>query len=113
MEIAEEERRGVLDVSMDFSDSMKLIAETAFPNAKISLDRFHVFQDLNKYFMKAFADVRDRLLVAIKHEKAAFERKVERLARNRRRYRAKHPKRYKGKRLQAKALQEGLWGPAR
>ena len=97
MEIPEEERRGVLDVSMDFSDSMKLIAETAFPNAKISLDRFHVFQDLNKYFMKAFADVRDKVLVAIKHEKAAFERKVERLARNRRRYRAKHPKRYKGK----------------
>ena len=97
MEIPEEERKGVLDVSMDFSDSMKAIAQKAFPNARISLDRFHVFQDLNKYFMKAFADVRDKVLVAIKHEKAAFERKVERLARNRRRYRAKHPKRYKGK----------------
>ena len=56
-----------------------------------------MFQDLSKYFMKAFAEVRDKVLVAIKHEKAAFERKVERLARNRRRYRAKHPKRYKGK----------------
>lgn len=69
LEITEEERRGVLDVSMDFSDSMKLIAKTAFPHAKISLDRFHVFQDLNKYFMKAFAEVRDKVLVAIKHEK--------------------------------------------
>ena len=49
LEIPEEERRGVLDVSMDFSDSMKLIAQTAFPNARISLDRFHVFQDLNRY----------------------------------------------------------------
>ena len=97
LEIPEEERRGVLDVSMDFSDSMKLIAKTAFPHAKISLDRFHVFQDLNKYFMKAFAEVRDKVLVAIKHEKAAFERKVEQLARNRKRYRAKHPKRYSGK----------------
>ena len=29
LEIPEEERRGVLDVSMDFSDSMKLIAKTA------------------------------------------------------------------------------------
>ena len=56
--------------------------------AKISLDCFHVFQDLNKYFMKAFAEVRDKVLVAIKHEKAAFERKVEQLARNRKRYRA-------------------------
>ena len=55
LEIPEEERRGVLDVSMDFSDSMKLIAQTAFPNARISLDRFHVFQDLNRYFMKAFS----------------------------------------------------------
>lgn len=71
LEIPEEERRGVLDVSMDFSDSMKLIAKTAFPCAKISLDHFHVFQDLNKYFMKAFAEVRDKVLVAIKHEKAA------------------------------------------
>ena len=97
LEIPEEERRGVLDVSMDFSDSMKLIAKTAFPCAKISLDRFHVFQDLNKYFMKAFAEVRDKVQVAIKHEKAAFERKVEQLARNRKRYRAKHPKRYRGK----------------
>ena len=34
---------------MDFSDNMKLIATTAFPNARISLDRFHVFQDLNRY----------------------------------------------------------------
>ena len=39
LEIPDEERRGVLDVSMDFSDSMKLIAQTAFPNARISLDR--------------------------------------------------------------------------
>ena len=61
LEIPEEERRGVLDVSMDFSDSMKLIAQTAFPNARISLDRFHVFQDLNRYFMKAFSDVRDKV----------------------------------------------------
>ena len=52
-------------MSMDFSDSMKLIAKTAIPCAKISLDRFHVFQDLNKYFMKAFAEVRDKVLVAI------------------------------------------------
>lgn len=50
LEIPEEERRGVFDVSMDFSDSMKLIAQTAFPNARISFDRFHVFQDLNRYF---------------------------------------------------------------
>ena len=78
LEIPEKERRGVLDVSMDFSGSMRQIAQTAFPNASVSLDRFHVLQDLSKYFMKAFADVRDKLLVNIKHEKAAFERKVER-----------------------------------
>ncbi len=54
LEIPEEERRGVLDVSMDFSDSMKLIAQTAFPNARISLDRFHVFQDLNRYSNLSF-----------------------------------------------------------
>ena len=103
LEIPEEERRGVLDVSMDFSDSMKLIAQTAFPNARISLDRFHVFQDLNRYFMKAFSDVRDKVLVAIKHEKAAYDRKVERCAKNRRTYRVRHPKRYKGRKRGRKA----------
>lgn len=103
LEIPEEERRGVVDVSMDFSDSMKQIAQTAFPNARISLDRLHVFQDLNRYFMKAFSDVRDKVLVAIKHEKAAYDRKVERCAKNRRTYRVRHPKRYKGRKRGRKA----------
>ena len=103
LEIPEEERRGVLDVSMDFSDSMKQIAQTAFPNARISLDRFHVFQDLNGYIMKAFSDVRDKVLVAIKHEKAAYDRKVERCAKTRRTSRVRHPKRYKGRKRGRKA----------
>ena len=97
LELPRELREGVLDVSMDSSDSMKLIAETAFPNARISLDRFHVFQDLSRHFMKSFSDIRDRILVEIKHEKAAFEKKVEKLAKGRKRYRTKHPKRYKGR----------------
>ena len=97
LELPRELREGVLDVSMDFSDSMKLIAETAFPNARISLDRFHVFQDLSRHFMKSFSDIHDRILVEIKHEKAAFEKKVEKLAKGRKRYRTKHPKRYKGR----------------
>ena len=103
LEIPEEERRGVLDVSMDFSDSMKLIAQTAFPNARISLDRFHVFQDLNRYFMKAFSGVRDKVLRTSKREKAAYDRQVERGAKNRRDYRVRHPKRYKGRKRGRKA----------
>ena len=97
LELPRELREGVLDVSMDFSDSMKLIAGRAFPNAKISLDRFHVFQDLNRHFMKSFSDIRDRILVEIKHEKAAFYKKVEQCVKSRKSYRAKHPKRYKGR----------------
>ena len=54
-------------------------------------------------FMKAFSDVRDKVLVAIKHEKAAYDRKVERCAKNRRTYRTKHPKRYKGRKRGRKA----------
>jgi transposase len=53
--------------------------------------------------MKAFSDVRDKVLVAIKHEKAAYDRKVERCAKNRRTYRTKHPKRYKGRKRGRKA----------
>lgn len=104
MEIPEEMRKDVLDVSMDFSDSMKLIARTAFPNAKNSLDRFHVMQDLTKHFMKSFSDVRDKVMVDIKHEKAAFEKRVERCVQARKRYREKHPKKYKGRKRGRKVV---------
>lgn len=97
MEIPEEERKGVIDVSMDFSDSMRAIASKAFPNAKISLDRFHVMQDLTDHLMEAFRDVRTKVQVDIKHEKAAYDKEVERHARRRRRYKDKHPRNYKMK----------------
>jgi len=41
-----QDREKVTDITMDFSDSMQLIAESCFPNAKITIDCFHVIQRL-------------------------------------------------------------------
>lgn len=97
LEIPEELRKKVIDASMDFSDSMKLIVKTVFPQAVISLDRFHVIQDLINHMMETYTDVRKRLEVEEKHERAAYYKKVDACAKNRKRYRKNNPKNYKGK----------------
>lgn len=38
------QREKVMEVTMDFSDSMHAIVTTCFPNARITLDRFHMQQ---------------------------------------------------------------------
>ena len=97
LEIPEEQRKAVIDASMDFSDSMKLIVKTVFPQAVISLDRFHVVQDLINHMMESYTDVRKKLEVEEKHERAAYYKKVEACTKSRKRYRKKNPKKYKGK----------------
>ena len=97
LEIPEELRKKAIDASMDFSDSMKLIVKTVFPQAVISLDRFHVIQDLINHMMETYTDVRKRLEVEEKHERAAYYKKVDACVKNRKRYRKNNPKNYKGK----------------
>lgn len=42
MRIPEEERARVEVVTMDFSESMRIAVQTAFPNARIAVDHFHI-----------------------------------------------------------------------
>ena len=99
--LPDDARNAVIDISMDFSDSMKLIARSAFPNARISIDRFHVMQDLTDHLMAVFAEVRKNLQAQIKHERAAWYKIVEQHAKRRKKYREKrkntNPKRRKGR----------------
>lgn len=44
MQIPEEKRLAVKEVTMDFSDSMYTIATKAFPNAEIVVDCFHIIK---------------------------------------------------------------------
>ena len=44
MQIPEEERKKVKEVTMDLSESMRSIIEAAFPDATITLDCFHIMK---------------------------------------------------------------------
>lgn len=50
------QRMAVKEVTMDLSDSMRAIARECFPNARITIDRFHV----QKLMLEAVQDVRIR-----------------------------------------------------
>ncbi|MBR2238178.1 MAG: transposase [Prevotella sp.] len=98
--LPEDARNAVIDISMDFSDSMKLTGRAAFPNARISIDRFHVMQDLMDHLMDVFAGVRKKVNIQLKHERAAFYKLVDQHAKRRKEYREKRKsqkKRRKGR----------------
>lgn len=97
LQIPEEKRLEVEEITMDFSESMRSIAATAFPNATRVIDCFHVI----KLLSDALEEVRlkeKRLAVA---EQKRLERrhreKLRRNAQHRKWYRKTHPKNYKGK----------------
>lgn len=93
-----EDRQKVKEVTMDLSESMRSIVEAVFPNARITLDCFHI--------LKRCLDAVEELRLRYKREAQAETRRQERRfkarlkhnAAHRRWYRKTHPKKYKGKR---------------
>lgn len=98
MQIPEEDRKKVKEVTMDLSDSMRSIVEGVFPDAIITLDCFHI--------LKRCLDAVEELRLRFKREAQAQTRREERKwkakkkrnAAHRRWYAKTHPKNYKGKR---------------
>lgn len=97
MKLPEDKRGLVAEVSMDFSDSMRAAAVSAFPNAACVLDCFHI--------IKLFSDATEEIRLKAKREavrerrKAGTEHKRKLAERRKRRtqYRKSHPKEYKGR----------------
>lgn len=97
LQIPEKERLRVKEVTADLSDTMAVIVHTAFPNATLTLDCFHI--------MKRCNDAIEELRLRYRREAQAEQRRLElehrkklkRNAAHRRWYRKTHPKRYKGK----------------
>lgn len=97
VQLPEEERKKVQEVTMDLSESMRSIVESVFPNARITLDCFHI--------MKRCLEAVEELRLRYKREAQADLRRQERrhkarLKRNaahRRWYARTHPKKYKGR----------------
>lgn len=93
-----EEHLKVKEVTMDLSDSMCTIVESVFPNARITLDCFHI--------LKRCLDAVEELRLHYKHEAQAdlcrqerrFKARLKRNAAHRHWYRKTHSKKYKGKR---------------
>ena len=92
--IPEESRRKVKEVTMDFSDSMMGIFKKEFPQAEIVIDLFHVMQLFGTKGLDAMRMKLKRANVTeLKREERAFKKRQERNARNRKKYREKHPPR--------------------
>ncbi len=97
LQIPEKDRLRVKEVTADLSDTMAVIVHTAFPNATLTLDCFHI--------MNRYNDAIEELRLRYRREAQAEQRRLElehrkKLKRNtahRRWYRKTHPKRYKGK----------------
>lgn len=99
LQIPEEERLKVKEITADLSESMAAIVHQAFANAVLTLDCFHIMrrcldalEELRLRFKRdAQADIRR---LALEHKK-----KLERNAKQRRRYRQKNKsKKLRGKR---------------
>lgn len=97
MQIPEDKRLAVGEITMDFSESMRSIAAKAFPNATRVIDCFHVMKRLGD----ALEEIRlkeKRLAVAgQKRLERRHRERIRRNARHRKWYRKTHPKNYKGK----------------
>lgn len=97
MEIPSEQRNAVKEVTMDFSDSMYQIARTAFPNATIIIDCFHIIKRCIEAVEALRLKEKREAIKLQNKERAEFKLRLEQRAKRRAKYRAAHPKKYKGK----------------
>ena len=97
MQIPEEDRKKVVEVTMDLSETMRSIVEAVFPNARITLDCFHI--------MKRCLEGAEELRLRYKREAQAqmnrlarrHKEHLKKLAKQRKWYAKHHKKTYKGK----------------
>ena len=97
MQIPEEERLKVKEVTMDLSESMSAIVAQAFPNATIVLDCFHIIKRCNDATEEIRLRCKREAQAEIRKQKREFKARKKRNTAHRRWYRKKHPKKYKGK----------------
>ena len=104
MQIPQEKRIEVREVTMDFSESMYSIVSAVFPNATIVIDCFHIIKRCGD----AVEEIRLRSKrAAIKDQRkrqAEFRNKLEQRVKQRKYYRKKHPGRYKGRKRGRKPI---------
>lgn len=90
-EIPEESRRGVKEVTMDFSDSMRAIARECFPDATITIDKFHIMQRVCDGLDEMRMRLKRKAQSDRKKEEREFKKKQARRKKAREYYRRRHP----------------------
>ena len=92
MQIPEEKRLAVKEVTMDYSDSMHAIVAGAFPKADITVDVFHVIKNQCDALDEIRMRFKRKAISELKKEKSEFNKKKRRRRKARAYYRSKHPK---------------------
>lgn len=90
MEIPEDLRLAVKEVTMDFSDSMMAIVRQVFPNAEIVIDHFHIMQLAGKGLEEMRMKLKRAARTEAKKDEAAHKKLQARRAKNRARYARTH-----------------------
>lgn len=97
MELPQEQRLAVAEVTMNFSDSMMRIVRVVFPNATIIIDCFHIIKRCGEAMEEIRLKEKRNAVKEQNKAKAEHKKKLEQLVKTRKSYRKKHPKTYKGK----------------
>lgn len=96
--IPEEKRLEVKEVTMDFSDSMRGIVETMFPNAEIVIDCFHIMQLAGKGIEEMRLKLKRKARADAKKQERDFRKRLAARRKARAAYARKHkPKLSKNK----------------
>ena len=75
LQLPEEKRNAVKEVTMDFSDSMYSIVQASFPNATIVIDCFHIFQRCFDAIEEIRLKLKRKETAKRRREEAAYKRK--------------------------------------
>lgn len=97
MQIPQEKRIKVREVTMDFSDSMYSIVSAVFPNATIVIDCFHIIKRCGDAVEEIRLRSKREAIKDQRKRQAEFRNKLEQRVKQRKYYRKKHPRRYKGR----------------
>jgi len=97
MQIPEEQRLAVTEVTMDFSDSMMRIVKSVFPNAVIVIDCFHIIKRCGEAVEEIRLKEKRNAVKEQNKAKAEHKKMLGRRVKARKAYRKKHPKNYSGK----------------
>ena len=97
MQIQEELRKAVIEVTMDHSDVMNAVVREVFPDARFTMDCFHTVQIVGDAIEEIRMQSKREAMKEEKKEKTEFKKRLQRNAKKRQKYAEKHPKTYKGK----------------